>query len=325
TDRPAEKADTLLDFYFELRDFVSTFDVMADDYVIYSYMDGEKHFHLKLFCMSPARRLQEIVDKGRAAVFFSASFLPAAYYKELLSRREDIYAAYAESPFDDERKIILIGRDVSTRYRSRGDTMYRRIAFYIHETVMAKRGNYMAFFPSYRFMQDVLRIYQAEYDEDEVDYVAQSRYMGEMDREIFLENFYEDPGRTLVGFCVMGGVFAEGIDLTGSKLIGAVIVGCGLPQVSAETELIREYYDGRTGTASQKKGYAYAYLIPGMNKVLQSAGRVIRTAADRGVILLLDDRFLTGECRRLFPREWKSYIPCRAEQVREILAGFWES
>lgn len=335
---PGGKAagDPLLDFYFRLRDFTAAYESMDDDYVIYTFRDEDRHFHLKLFCVNPARRLQEMVDKGKTAVFFSATLLPVGYYKTLLSRREDNYAVYAETPFTDDQKIILIGSDVSTRYRSRSTDMYRRIARYIHETVTARRGNYIAFFPSYRFMQDVLNVYRQEFDEDDVNYVAQSRYMSEVDREIFLENFYEDPAMSMVGFCVMGGVFAEGIDLVGSKLIGAIVVGCGLPQVSAETEILRDYYDhvndadrsqaqddGTAGRHTEKHGFSYAYLIPGMNKVLQSAGRVIRTATDRGVIVLLDDRFLTRECQEMFPREWSTYVPCRADQVRSILTDFW--
>ena len=323
----AEEQEALRDFYFHLRDFVSTYEAMDDDYVIYSFRDEDKHFHLKLFCVNPARRLQEMVDKGTCAIFFSATLLPVNYYKQLLCRRDDTYAVYAETPFRDDQKIILVGTDVSTRYRSRNRNMYQRIAHYIHETVTARRGNYMAFFPSYKFMKDVLDVYRAEYDEDDVNYVAQSRYMSEIDREIFLENFYEDPSMTMVGFCVMGGIFAEGIDLVGSRLIGAIVVGCGLPQVSAETEILRRYYDedheDADGKGREKNGFSYAYLIPGMNKVLQSAGRVIRTASDRGVIVLLDDRFLTRECQSMFPREWSSYVPCRAEQVRGVLDEFW--
>ncbi len=318
-EQSADESDVLTDFYFGLRDFVNTYEAMDDDYVICTFRDEDRHFHMKLFCVNPARRLQEILDKGRSAVFFSATLLPVGYYKSLLSRREDNYAVYAESSFQDDQKIILVGRDVSTRYRSRNEGMYHRIASYIHETVISRKGNYIAFFPSYKFLQAVLDIYRAEFDEPDVNYVAQSRYMGEMDREIFLENFYEDPAMSMVGFCVMGGGFSEGIDLVGTRLIGVIVVGCGLPQVSRETEILRDYYDRQ-----EKKGFSYAYLIPGMNKVLQSAGRVIRTSEDRGVIVLLDDRFLTRECQAMFPREWSSYIPCRSDQVREILTTFWE-
>lgn len=310
--------ESLLDFYFEITDFVSTFERMDDDYVVYADTDEENHLCVHLFCVNPAKNLQAMVDKGRSAVFFSATLLPVNYYKNMFTTRDDVYAVYARSPFANDQKVVIVGSDVSTRYRSRGLPMYRKIAKYIHDTAMSRHGNYIAFFPSYKFMTDVLAVYRKEFDEPDVNWVAQSRYMNEMDREIFLENFYEDPRMTMVGFCVMGGVFAEGIDLTGSRLIGAIVVGCGLPQVGTRTELLRSYYEERTG-----EGFNYAYLYPGMNKVLQSAGRVIRTATDRGVIVLLDDRFLGSDCLRMFPREWTEYVPCRVDQIRAVLHDFW--
>jgi Rad3-related DNA helicase len=317
--RDASFREELLDFYFEISDFVSTFEGMDDDYVVYADFNEEEHLSLNLFCVNPARNLQSMIDRGRSAVFFSATLLPVDYYKKLFTTREETYAVYARSPFASEQKVVIVGSDVSTRYRSRGASMYRKIARYIHDTAMARRGNYMAFFPSYKFMTDVLSIYRTEFDEADINWVAQSRYMNEIDREIFLENFYEDPEMTMVGFCVMGGVFAEGIDLVGSRLIGAIVVGCGLPQVGTRTELLRTYYEEKTGD-----GFNYAYLYPGMNKVLQSAGRVIRTDQDRGVIVLLDDRFLTADCLRMFPREWTEYVPCKVDQVRAVLDRFWE-
>ena len=318
--KDASIREELLDFYFEISDFVSTFEGMDDDYVVYADFNEEEHLCVNLFCVNPARNLQSMIDRGRSAVFFSATLLPVDYYKKLFTTREETYAVYARSPFASEQKVVIVGSDVSTRYRSRGASMYRKIARYIHDTAMARRGNYMAFFPSYKFMTDVLSIYRTEFDEADINWVAQSRYMNEMDREIFLENFYEDPEMTMVGFCVMGGVFAEGIDLVGSRLIGAIVVGCGLPQVGTRTELLRTYYEEKTGD-----GFNYAYLYPGMNKVLQSAGRVIRTDQDRGVIVLLDDRFLTADCLRMFPREWTEYVPCKVDQVRAVLDRFWES
>ncbi len=319
-ERDASCREDLLDFYFQISGFVSTCEAMDADYATYAFADEKGHFHVRLFCVNPARRLGEMIDRTRSAIFFSATLLPVGYYRKLLSVREDAYTVYAESSFKEEQRLILVGGDVSTRMRSRGKTMYRKIASYIHETVTAHRGNYMAFFPSYKFMEDVLAIYRTEFDEPDVNWVAQSRYMDGMDREIFLENFYEAPEMSLVGFCVMGGIFAEGIDLTGSRLVGAIVVGCGLPQVGAETELLRKYYEDKDHT-----GFASAYLYPGMNKVLQSAGRVIRTATDRGIILLLDDRFLTRDCLGMFPREWRHFISCREGQAGTILREFWEN
>lgn len=143
--------------------------------------------------------------------------------------------------------------------------------------------------------------------------------MQENDREEFLEQFEEQREKTLLGFCVLGGIFAEGIDLTGERLVGVVIVGTGLPQISYEREILKKYYDGR-----QENGFDYAYRFPGMNKVLQSAGRVIRTREDRGVILLLDERFCSFDYRNLFPREWEDYKICTRNTVQGILEEFWE-
>jgi Rad3-related DNA helicase len=177
----------------------------------------------------------------------------------------------------------------------------------------------MVFFPSYKFLADVLAVYRETMECEEVNWVAQSRYMTEMDREIFLENFYEEPEKSLVGFTVMGGVFAEGIDLTGTRLVGAIVVGTGLPQVGRRTELLRNYFD----RAEEGSGFSFAYRYPGINKVLQAAGRVIRTAEDEGVIVLLDSRFLEKRTLMLFPREWEEYTVCTAENVRDVLTDFW--
>ena len=176
----------------------------------------------------------------------------------------------------------------------------------------------MAFFPSYKVMEAVFEVYRREYDEPDVNWVVQSRSMFDEDRQIFLENFYEDPEQSLIGFCVMGGIFSEGIDLTGTRLIGAIVVGTGLPQISGEREILRQYYDDRG-----MDGFDYAYRIPGMNKVEQAAGRVIRTAGDRGVIVLLDRRFLGADYRRLFPREWQDAVIADETTIGEILEKFW--
>ena len=177
----------------------------------------------------------------------------------------------------------------------------------------------MVFFPSYRFLEDVYGQFQAETgDTGEIECVLQSQYMGEQAREIFLETFEESRENTLVGFCVMGGIFSEGIDLTQDRLIGAVIVGTGLPQVCNDREILKNYFDSRN-----LSGFDYAYLYPGMNKVLQSAGRVIRTEEDRGVILLLDERFLGRQYGELFPREWSGIQSCRLDDLEEKLKSFW--
>ncbi len=313
----------VLEFYFTIRMFLYIYDKLDENYMIYSELLANGHFKLRLFCVNPAVNLQEYLDKGNSTVFFSATLLPVYYYKRLLSTEKEDYAIYAESPFDAEKRLLLLGNDVSTRYTRRGEKMYRRYAKYLAETVKAKTGNYIAFFPSYRFMEEVYEEFVSMEEElpegQTIEYVMQSPYMSEESREIFLENFEEVREHSFVGFCVMGGIFSEGIDLTEDKLIGAVIVGTGLPQVCRERELLKQYFD-----AHGLPGFDYAYLYPGMNKVLQSAGRVIRTDEDRGIILLLDDRFARREYRNVFPREWKKVGICHVEDVARQIEAFWQ-
>ncbi len=311
----------VLDLYFSVRMFVSIHDKLDENYMIYSELEDTGRFKLQLFCVNPARCLQEFLDKGNSTVFFSATLLPIHYYKKLLSTVKDDYAIYAESPFDAKKCKLLIGTDVSTKYTRRGKEMYGRYARYLIETACAKEGNYLAFFPSYRFMEEVYEEFLEMLKEDaeeEIEYVMQSQYMSEEAREIFLENFEEAKEHSLIGFCVLGGIFSEGIDLAEDKLIGAMVVGTGLPQVCTERELLKTYFDSQG-----LRGFDYAYLYPGMNKVLQSAGRVIRTDEDRGVVLLLDERFLDVRYRETFPREWKVYELCTARNVSQKVQEFW--
>ncbi|MCR5295598.1 MAG: ATP-dependent DNA helicase [Lachnospiraceae bacterium] len=312
--------EDLLDFYFSLRSFVRVYGEMDGDTVSYTSRNEDGHLVLSLRNVDPSGKLQRTLDKGRAAVFFSATLLPVQYYKGLLTTRADSPAVYAKSPFSAGKRCVVVGADVTARYRARGEETYERTALYIREMALAKRGNYLAFFPSYRFLAEVLRVYREKYDCEEVDWVAQGRHMDAADREIFLENFYENPARSLVGFTVLGGSFAEGIDLVGSRLVGALIVGTGLPQVGPETELLRRFFDARMEHA----GFDYAYRFPGMNKVLQAAGRVIRTEEDRGVVVLLDERFLEKDSLALFPREWEEYTVCSLDNIRSVLDAFWK-
>lgn len=313
-----DKREEILNFYFQVRAFLNIHDLLDDNYIIYSELESGGRFLVKLLCVNPAVNLQKFLEQGRSTVFFSATLLPIQYYKKLLSVETDDYAIYAHSSFPLEHRLVLLGTDVSTKYTMRGREMYERFADYILQTVMAKKGNYMVFFPSYRFMEDVYKYFQVKQTE-EVDSVIQSQYMNEEARELFLEAFEENRECSLVGFCVMGGIFSEGIDLTEDKLIGAIIVGTGIPQVCNDREIIKGYFDAR-----KMSGFDYAYLYPGMNKVLQSAGRVIRTEQDKGVILLLDERFMTRRYQDIFPREWADVERCRLGNVQEKLEHFWQ-
>ena len=261
--------------------------------------------------------MQKCLDKGISTVFFSATLLPLKYYSRMLSTRKENFGMYVESPFEQKNRCLLICRDVSSRYTRRGYEEYHRIASYIARTVWTRKGNYMVFFPSYKFMEDVLEVYENEFSAEWVRCISQTSGMNEREKEEFLEEFSASEG-TLVGFCVMGGIFSEGIDLMGEKLIGAIIIGTGLPQIGTEREILRQYYD-KKGV----NGFDYAYRYPGMNKVLQSAGRVIRTQEDTGIILLLDERFAGKDYRNLFPAEWSDRGNCTLNTVEEQLGSFW--
>ena len=317
--KDAEKKKRVLDFYFAVRSFLNIHDIMDENYVIFSEMMEDGRFQIKLFCVNPAVNLQNYLEQGNSTIFFSATLLPVHYYKKLLSVEKDDYAVYAHSSFPQENKFLFIGTDVSTRYTRRGESTYQRFARYIAVMAEQKKGNYMAFFPSYRFLEEVHTCF-LECVDHEVDSICQVSYMDEEQREEFLEEFEQEREKSLVAFCVMGGIFSEGIDLTDDKLIGAVIAGTGLPQVCTEREILKQYFN-----AADMDGFDYAYLYPGMNKVLQSAGRVIRTESDRGVILLLDDRFREMRYREVFPREWQQYQLGSVKNLEQEIRTFWES
>ena len=316
-----EVRETVLDFYFQVRSFLNIYDGLDENYVIYTEYQENGRFVLKLFCVNPAANLQKCLDKGNSAVFFSATLLPIQYYKRLLSTEKDNYAVYIDSSFDTKKRLLMNGVDVSTRYTMRSREMYQRYATYIFRVVKAKMGNYLIFFPSYRFMEDVYQEFTQllASDEEEMELVIQQKHMDEEERENFLRAFEMGREKSLIGFGVLGGIFSEGIDLTNEKLIGTLIIGTGLPQVCNEREILKSYFDKKG-----LYGFDYAYRYPGMNKVLQAAGRVIRTEDDRGVILLLDERFQREKGKEIFPKEWADCERCRLDIVEEKIRLFWE-
>lgn len=311
-----EGKEELLRLYMSIRHFLYIYEIHDDNYTIYTDYEEER-FRIKLQCMDPSGNLLACMDKGRSAVLFSATLLPINYYMEQLGgKKEEDYAVYAPSSFLPENRLIMIGNDVSTKYTRRSEKEYRRIYQYIKDFTGARTGNYMVFFPSYQLLQAI-----AEMAGEELSgLVVQSSNMTEAEKELFLEEFVENPEKSRIGFCVMGGIFSEGIDLKNNRLIGAVIVGTGLPMVCNERELFRGYFDERNGS-----GFDYAYLYSGMNKVLQSAGRVIRTKEDRGAILLLDERFTQKQYYNLFPREWFPNVTVNLSSMKRTLTEFWNA
>ena len=318
--RDAEVNEKVLELYFQLRRFLDTCDMLGENYVVYSEILEDGHFQVRLFCVDVSKNLQECLDKGKSTIFFSATLLPIQYYKSLLSTEKENYAIYAHSIFPREKRCVMIGTDTTSRYTSRGEQEYRKMAEYALRLILAKRGNYMIFFPSYRMMEEVAQQFTSLCEEqgEEIRLLCQESGMKEAQREEFLHQFEQPHEQGLAGFCVMGGIFGEGIDLRGERLVGAVVVGTGIPQICTEREMLKQFYDKRG-----EDGFFYAYLCPGMNKVLQSAGRVIRTEEDEGIILLLDERFSAARYRSMFPEEWGNPALCTLSTVRAKAEEFW--
>ncbi|MBO5199213.1 MAG: ATP-dependent DNA helicase [Lachnospiraceae bacterium] len=312
--REPEGKEEILNLYFAVRQFLMIHELLDEKYLIYTDYNEQDEFRITLASMDPSTNLKRCLDKGRSAVFFSATLLPIQYYREQLGGEEEDYAVYAPTPFKTENRLLMIGKDVSTRYTRRNSSEYDKILDYIVRFTGMRTGNYLVFFPSYQMMNQL-----AELAGERLSGLRmQKSSMTESEREEFLAYFCEEPDKTRIGFCVMGGIFGEGIDLKDDRLIGAVIVGTGLPMVCTEREIYRGYYEEHKG-----KGFEYAYLYQGMNKVLQSAGRVIRTVTDRGAILLLDERFLQPQYQNIFPREWFPHYVVNRDSMETRLSRFW--
>ena len=314
-DRKFPVPEEAVELYLNLRHFLEMYERAEDRYTAYADYRENNHFFIRLQCMDASAFLAECIDRGRCAIYYSATLLPISYYKEQLGGVPEDYAVYTPSPFDPERRLVMVARDVDTRYKNRTDSEFAKIASYIRAMVSARKGNYIAFFPSYRFVTEVA----THFSDWDGEVLVQTAGMTETEREAYLSAFETEHEGSLLGLFVMGGIFSEGIDLRNDSLIGAAVVGPGLPMVCNERELFREYYEQKSG-----QGFAYAYLYPGMNKVLQAAGRVIRTTDDAGCILLLDDRFGTSSYRALFPREWTPVHTVTRESLPDRLREFWE-
>ncbi len=328
--------DKILDLYFKLRHFLEIYELLDDKYVKYMELREDGSFFLKLFCVDPSNNLKECMKRGRSSVLFSATFLPIQYYKRLLGGEEKDYEVYANSVFNPQKRELMIAQDVTSKYTRRSEEEFYRIAEYIDAVVKRKHGNYMVFCPSYALLNTIFTIYRDNFNDETTECIMQTDFMDEISREDFLKKFegnseYDlqnaidmeieyDEERYLIGFCVLGGIFSEGIDLKNDSLIGAIIVGTGLPQVCYEREILKDYFDEHG-----EFGFDYAYRFPGMNKVLQAAGRVIRTSDDIGTITLLDERFLQPSYLKLFPREWVNFRIVNKDNIKKIVDDFWNS
>ncbi len=306
--------EELLDLFFAISGFIRVAEQYDDSYVT-CFEKIKKDLKLKLFCIDPSVQLGQALTRCKAAVFFSATMTPMEYFKNILGCDQNAAGMILPSPFPVENLKLFVYDRISTLYRQRDNTK-AQVAQAIASLVRQKTGNYLVFFPSYEYMLIVLEAFQSENPNREV--ILQSPGMSEAEREEFLNRFGGESQQSLIGFAVMGGIFGEGIDLVGERLCGAVVVGVGLPGISFERDLIRDYF-----TTHHNAGFEYAYQYPGINRVLQAAGRVIRTENDRGVVVLIDQRYATHRYRSLLPAEWRPVKMRSEKELTESLQKFW--
>jgi DNA excision repair protein ERCC-2 len=313
---PADFRPELLDFYFSCLNYLRTAEYFDTFYVSYFERQGQSDLKAKLFCLDPAPMLAEPLERSRSAVFFSATLLPIDYFMKLLTGASNHPQRIFQSPFPQENVCLLVHNKISTKYAGRADS-YAAVAEAIETVCSAHTGNYLVYFPSYAYLAAVLELLKERLPERQL--LVQDRAMTEAEREDFLARFSAGNQETLIGLAVMGGIFGEGIDLVGERLIGVVVVGVGVPQLGLERDLIKAYFDNQSGN-----GFAFAYQYPGFNRVQQATGRVIRTETDRGIIVLIDDRFTHTRYRQLFPSHWRGYqIVQTPNEMKEKLMRFW--
>jgi len=313
------ECEELLELFFDFLSFIRIAELYAESHLTCYRKESKNYPAVKLFCIDPAVHLARAAALGRSAIYFSATLSPIPYFIRILGGGAASPFIRLDSPFDDKNLCVMAELGVETRYKRR-DESYDKIAALIKEILCAKRGNYLVFFPSYAYLKNVVELFEIA-PADSYKIIVQQSGMSENERSEFL-NHFDDGGGGVVGFAVMGGVFGEGIDLVGDRLSGAIIIGVGLPQVSDERELISQYFD-----AKNLSGFDYAYVFPGINRVLQAAGRVIRTENDRGVVCLIDSRFALGRYRELLPKRWLPYkaISSARGAARILLEFFGEN
>ena len=308
--------DEFTDFYFDVNKFVKLLDFYDETFALYVARKDEKSLQFNLFCIDPSQQLKRTTDQVKGKIFFSATLSPTQYYIDVIGQYNFNPMLLLPSPFDKNNFKLLVAPKVSIKYRNRQETV-QTVADYIKEFISYKVGNYFIYVPSYEYL-NMLVPYLVS---DDFELLVQERDMKEDEKDQFLSCFVENPKKTMLGVAVLGGAFSEGIDLEGERIIGVVIVGVGMPQLCFERNLIKEYYD-----RTKQKGYEYAYIAPGINKVMQALGRVIRSEKDRGIALLIDDRYLTEEYHDLFKTTYSHYeVVTSIDDIKEQVENFWSN
>ena len=293
-EQPTGASEDLQGFYFNAMQFCKLAE-QFDDSSLFDVTMNERSSELCLRNVIPGRFLAQRFASAHSTTLFSATLSPPGFYRDVLGLPAETTLLDVGSPFSADQLAVRVVPTVSTRYRDRAGSI-QPIVGLLARQYEKRPGNYLAFFSSFDYLDQVADVFWAR--RPDVPAWRQSRGMAEAEREAFLARF-ESGGRG-IGFAVLGGAFAEGIDLPGDRLIGAFVATLGLPQVNRVNEEMQQRMEARFGA-----GYAYTYLYPGLQKVVQAAGRVIRTTSDRGVLYLIDDRFVERRVRRLLPGWWK--------------------
>ena len=306
--------DEFTDFYLELNKFIKLIQFYDETFALYVSKTSEKDCTINLFCIDPSEHIKRTVDQVKGKIFFSATLSPSEYYIDVIGRYNFNPLLMLPSPFKKENLKLLVAPKISVRYKNRQETL-TEVADYIKEFISHKTGNYFIYVPSYEYLNMLV----PHLVSDDFELLVQEKDMSEDERAAFLSCFVENPKKTMLGIAVLGGAFAEGIDLEGERISGVVVVGVGIPQICFERNLIKDYY-----AKTKKKGYEYAYISPGINKVMQALGRVIRSETDRGVALLIDDRYLTESYHDLFKNTYSHYeVVTSKEDIKEQVENFW--
>jgi Rad3-related DNA helicase len=300
---------------YELRDLAGRMSLYSSKYRSFISREGDE-LSYRALCLDPSEILGERLSLGGSAVLFSATLTPTDYYRTVLGGRDTDEQLDLPSPFDPEHLCVAVLDKISTRYSDREASLLA-VARAILTAVKAKPGNYLVFCPSFAYLKAlsgaIARL------APRLPLICQRQQMSGADRAEFISRFSEGNKSALVGLAVLGGIFGEGIDLTGRRLIGSIVIGVGLPQPTPEREAICAYYED-----TLESGREYAYHYPGMNRVLQAAGRVIRREDDRGIILFIDDRYGEPLYREMIPAHWRSlkYVGDLAS-LTHLLERFW--
>ncbi len=311
--------DELMDFYFQARQFLRICEMYDDHFVTLIQFFPEynkQEMEITLYCLDPSQQLQGTYKLSHGSIFFSATLLPFSYYIRVLGIEEEPNQLTLPSPFPPANFGVFVSRYIKATYAQRAH-YYDEIADLILSVTQCHPGNYLICFPSYQFLKAVKELVESRNRTATI--IEQTTEMDELARREFLKQFSESKHQQgLLGFAIMGGLFGEAIDLPGAQLIGVIVVSVGLPQICLERELIKDYFDG-----IQWPGFAFAYQYPGMNRVLQTAGRVIRSSSDHGIVVLVDERFAQYRYRQLFPPHWQYTITTAPEQLKEEIQQFW--